>query len=500
MRFDLEEFEQTASPEAALYVSSRAVLRAFPEVYLNSDTRDGLLFAFRAIQASITALSIFETDVIDAAFSSVRQFQSESHNQFEVGNLRRRNPAHDKLVDAAHFVAMCASFMRDNAETAEAEARQAASRAISYAFEMISSNADLDQLEYFIDKDYYEAFWDDHFSQGSFSKPHITTPLVTSRTNFLPLVELPSVLRSSGIAWGFWSDWLDGVIFGKPLDWDLQREVALIEDAIWEAGLEAVAEEIERIKAEFLAEKSPLAEKLEFNEDTAKFHTVPQPATKPDLLGATLSQVEDALEDVLASASNGLNETSREVRVLKRTTTKYGNDPQRIEMDFTQVHGSVTRQIAVGELPPSEENLALQTALQDGAQGIRATHPDVEENRRILNAQKLKEMDAEQKVMLAEAQPMLVEISEGQMREDFEEDISFILEDRYYPPYQGYETNAAMMEYTETIRTLSRIAGMSMYLHKFPHAVAKIEASTAYKLAGIIATLGALVSLGISLF
>ena len=39
------------------------------------------------------------------------------------------------------------------------------------------------------------------------------------------------------------------------MDWELQRRVALIDDAIWEAGPEAVAEEIERIRAAYEVEK-----------------------------------------------------------------------------------------------------------------------------------------------------------------------------------------------------------------------------------------------------
>lgn len=53
----------------------------------------------------------------------------------------------------------------------------------------------------------------------------------------------------------FWREWYQGFLDGKPLDWELQRRVALINDAIWEAGPEAVAEEIEKIRAKFNLEK-----------------------------------------------------------------------------------------------------------------------------------------------------------------------------------------------------------------------------------------------------
>ncbi|WP_353328675.1 hypothetical protein [Phaeobacter sp. NW0010-22] len=48
--------------------------------------------------------------------------------------------------------------------------------------------------------------------------------------------------------WQFWRDWYQGMLSNTPTDWDLQLQVALIEDAIWDAGPEAVAAEIAHIK------------------------------------------------------------------------------------------------------------------------------------------------------------------------------------------------------------------------------------------------------------
>ena len=45
----------------------------------------------------------------------------------------------------------------------------------------------------------------------------------------------------------FWRTWHQGFVEGKPLDWEFQRRVALIDEAIWNSGPDAVAAEIERI-------------------------------------------------------------------------------------------------------------------------------------------------------------------------------------------------------------------------------------------------------------
>lgn len=53
----------------------------------------------------------------------------------------------------------------------------------------------------------------------------------------------------------FWREWYQGFLDGKPLDWELQRRVALIPDADWEQGPEHIAKLIEEIRARFELEK-----------------------------------------------------------------------------------------------------------------------------------------------------------------------------------------------------------------------------------------------------
>ncbi len=73
------------------------------------------------------------------------------------------------------------------------------------------------------------------------------------------------LLKKGGEDWTFWREWYQGFLDGNPLDWELQRRVALIDDAIWETGSEGVAVEIERIRAHFDLEKR--IEELEAERD-----------------------------------------------------------------------------------------------------------------------------------------------------------------------------------------------------------------------------------------
>ncbi|MCC1482406.1 hypothetical protein J1C52_12200 [Roseibaca sp. Y0-43] len=266
------------------------------------------------------------------------------------------------------------------------------------------------------------------------------------------------------------------------------------------------ADEVENeiSEAEKLSKRLPLFEDLVSDPERGIFSVRPREIAKPRLLGAALSQVADAIEDVLANPSNGLNSNSLEIRRLRRTLERYANDPQRIEMDFTSVHGSIVGKIATEELPPSDENNALVSALREGAQGIRATHAEVAENREILQEQALREFTDEEIEQVAAAGPVIEAITEGELQEQMREDILYLTQDmRSGPPRRlpgVTRADAIIQGSDEAVRVFGRSARMMLLLRRFPEVVDRLHGSTGYKAASLLATLGTLVSLGFLLF
>lgn len=63
------------------------------------------------------------------------------------------------------------------------------------------------------------------------------------------MTELAKFWADDPKTWWFWRDWYEGMLAGTPMDWALQEAVALISNDVWDAGPEAVAAEIERIRA-----------------------------------------------------------------------------------------------------------------------------------------------------------------------------------------------------------------------------------------------------------
>ncbi len=297
--------------------------------------------------------------------------------------------------------------------------------------------------------------------------------------------------------WSFWIEWYERILNGDPMDWRLIFRIATeVTEEEWEAGQGVVAKRIREVQADFLADTAlPQAEKIRFDPSSGKFTVEPIEIAKPDLLAATLTEVEDALEDSLASLSNGLGEGSKVVRVVRRTIGKYGNNPQQIEMGFVSAHASLTRQMLVDELPNSEENLSLQSALEDAVVGLRATHPEIAENRKILNRQRFAEMTPEQGKILEDALPVLRAISDDDLGDDWANDIPELLNTSMGPLPTGAP---ALPGADVATRIFSRAAKTSI-LMRMDAVVRRIDDSSPFKAARIIAVLDGLVRLGIRL-
>lgn len=98
---------------------------------------------------------------------------------------------------------------------------------------------------------------------GSAGTDLLTTRLWSTGKAPLPLLEFwEGFVRASKTdpLWTYWVEWYQGFMGGRPLDWDFQTAVAQIDDAIWRKGAQAVAKEIERLRAAMAAAAAARAE------------------------------------------------------------------------------------------------------------------------------------------------------------------------------------------------------------------------------------------------
>ena len=497
------------SREVRVTMATRAALRAAAGIAL-VDTTTLLGHALPVFRAMLTAgvASIKPSPEIRAAAGSAASFANDRSRRrgavyaalslagvaatsavdAAIAATHTANVADEASASNAADAAATASFSASDFVAAVASDRDAAIAASDAALSALSRDSDCFDAGDSVEQLFRRKPWE----EGT-EPPDLTVARAT----------LLDFLDSDPAVWGFWKRWYQGMVDGHPMDWELQRRVALIPDAVWQDGPAAVAAEIARIEAEFLAEAVPQAERAEVDAATGKVRFVPIPVENPRLLGAVLGQVADALDDALSNPSNGLSERSREAKVLRRTVLRHGNDPQRIEMDFVSVHAGLARQIVTGELPPSEENLALQAALEEGARGIRATHPDVAENRAILTRQAVVEMPQEAVEEILAAAPVLAAISVPDLADELAEDAAEI-EERWSKSMVMRRTlgpaarNPGLAACDAEVRLFSRVAKIGILLRKTPDLVHRIDQSTGYKAARILTTVAGIVTIGIA--
>jgi len=116
---------------------------------------------------------------------------------------------------------------------------------------------------------------------------------------------------NSGSEWSFWREWYQGFLDGKPLDWELQKEIALIPDADWEKGPEWIAGLIEEIRREFDKPKLDADQLTEQAKRLAAF-----PKTTGIIATSTADTIEEAIRAFMLAES--LNELPGSLAGLHR--------------------------------------------------------------------------------------------------------------------------------------------------------------------------------------
>lgn len=273
-------------------------------------------------------------------------------------------------------------------------------------------------------------------------------------------------------------------------EWDLAFEVIKIDEADWEKGYQHIGGVIAGIEARLLAERTPLAEEVVLNEETQKFHVVPIPINNPNLIATIIQRIDDTIEDALSGA-NGLRPDESVVHKLRRANSRYANNPQRLELDYTFAAGSLRRMFDAGELAKTEDNLDLQEAVEDGVRAIRANHPEIAKNRTALAKQKINELADEAIPLLEDALPVLEALSQDEMQEDFAQDIPQLINDAMLqvpsgaPPLPGAD---------EATRIFSRVSRMKLIYDGLTEEGAKAFDSKGFKTARLGLTVGRMLS------
>jgi hypothetical protein len=193
------------------------------------------------------------------------------------------------------------------------------------------------------------------------------------------LAGLEALATETGDRNSFWHRWWFAIKRGEPLNWDLQREVALIPNGIWDAGPKAVMQEIARIEERFALAASDNAEVIEQNPETGKLHLVPTSSLPVDLGNFARRKMVRAVElfdDPALMQQYGA--IKPDLDMLRRAEAEAGTSP----IELYDACLSATRRLAVraagGECPHPEKDALLEdyrNRLVDVAADILAHDP-----------------------------------------------------------------------------------------------------------------------------
>lgn len=124
--------------------------------------------------------------------------------------------------------------------------------------------------------------------------------------------EIGPTLLDTDPRFDFFKRWYDGMVRGAPLEWKLQRRVALIPPETWQAGADAVAEAIAKIEAAWEAEQAEVASSAPVTEKELSV-VIQRVTANRDALAVSSASLLEQL-DAFRERVRGMNAIDPELR------------------------------------------------------------------------------------------------------------------------------------------------------------------------------------------
>lgn len=246
--------------EVQVAFAARAALRAAPGLGTNPRVILGVLTlpVLRPMLTSGVAAVYLTPEVIEAAFSAGL---SAAHSAaYPAARSAVRSAARSAEYAAARSAALSAAEAAFQVDRAAARSTEAAALSAYYAARSASAASTASTAYSACDAD---AGWLDDREAGAGIDDLFRNPLWPGapRGDVPPgepeglkdgYKKLVALFERDLETWGFWHRWLEGMRTSQPMDWELQRQVALIgaddDFKVWLDGPEAVAAKIRAIE------------------------------------------------------------------------------------------------------------------------------------------------------------------------------------------------------------------------------------------------------------
>lgn len=363
-REELETWQQTRPREDAILIAQRAALRVFPiwASQMGYDWAQERSMAcspiLRAYVTAGVAVKFPSNEVRVAAMtSSAAASAMIAPTGGASGVVEFAPDPFCSAVDAAAYAAAAASVRYHSSTSGAAVSAAASASASADGEEALWANVDEDVALLTEGKDLLSApLW------------HVDAPKQILRAE---LEGLENLARETGDSNSFWHRWYFAAKRGEWLDWELQRDVALIPDEVWKQSPKAVMAAIAEIEARHAAKAqadaleaalaaSDNGEDVQFNSETGKLCLVPLSALPPDIAAYAKRKIAKAItlfDDPSGQQLHGA--LAPDLAMLRHMVA----EPDASPIDLYDVCASATRRLAVrvanGECPAPEKDAIL---------------------------------------------------------------------------------------------------------------------------------------------
>lgn len=274
----LENWLQTRSREDAIIIAQRAALRVF--AFYASNLQDD-----RALKPDLTSLPVLRS--ILSSGVACRYSAPEVIASAKAAS------------DAANAAAVAVNPKYTAGSVAAATAAKAAANTNIDALTAVSASASAAAAADAPEFQFWTEVQFDVATRSEGAELSLVPLWNRAVPNVVTLAEaraLDIMSAEYGSADSFWHRWWAGAKSGHWLSWNLQRDIALIPDEVWLAGIQPVMAEITRLEAGYVFASTDNGEDVEQNPETGKLYLVPKSTLPADLGSYVRRKMTKAVE------------------------------------------------------------------------------------------------------------------------------------------------------------------------------------------------------------